>query len=228
VLLVLILLLIPPFLFTQSRSSYLAFIPACLALGLMSDKRIIILALLALSFLVSPLFLPSPVKNRIMYTFNQPESEGQIVIGDIRLDTSTSARIKSWEEVLRDWPRHPLLGYGVTGYSFVDAQLPRVLIETGVVGLAAFLYLLFSVFKLAIANLRGAQNPLFKGIGVGFIAGLVGLVVHSIGANTFIIVRIMEPFWFFAGIIAVMPELEALQPRTADVCSPATRRAVAG
>ena len=27
-------------------------------------------------------------------------------------------------------------------------------------------------------------------------------------ANTFIIVRIMEPFWFFAGIIVVMPVLE--------------------
>jgi hypothetical protein len=208
ILFLLILLLIPPFLFTQSRSSYLAFIPACLTLGLMADKRIIILALLALAFLVSPLFLPLPVKNRIMYTFTQPESEGQIVIGDIRLDTSTSARIRSWQEVLRDWSRHPLLGYGVTGYHFVDAQFPRVLIETGILGMAAFLYLIYCLFKTAVFQLRGARSPFFKGIGVGFIAGLVGLMVHAIGANTFIIVRIMEPFWFFAGIVVLIPELE--------------------
>jgi len=31
---------------------------------------------------------------------------------------------------------------------------------------------------------------------------------HAIGANTFIIVRIMELFWFLAGIMAVLPELE--------------------
>ena len=39
-------------------------------------------------------------------------------------------------------------------------------------------------------------------------AGYVGLLFHAIGTNTFIIVRIMEPFWFFAGIIAVLPEIE--------------------
>jgi len=32
--------------------------------------------------------------------------------------------------------------------------------------------------------------------------------VHSIGTNTFIIVRIMEPFWFFLGIITVLPMIE--------------------
>jgi hypothetical protein len=39
---------------------------------------------------------------------------------------------------------------------------------------------------------------------VGLIAGLVGLLVHAIGANTFIIVRIMEPFWFVTGIIIAL------------------------
>jgi hypothetical protein len=39
----------------------------------------------------------------------------------------------------------------------------------------------------------------------------VGLVVHALGANTFIIVRIMEPFWFFVGIITVLPMLERQQ-----------------
>ena len=53
-----------------------------------------------------------------------------------------------------------------------------------------------------------------------FLAGYIGLLVHAIGANTFIIVRIMEPFWFFAGIIAVLPMLEQqdeAQPRETDV-----------
>jgi hypothetical protein len=39
---------------------------------------------------------------------------------------------------------------------------------------------------------------------------------HAIGANTFIIVRIIEPFWYFAGIVAVLPELELqseMQPK---------------
>jgi len=42
-------------------------------------------------------------------------------------------------------------------------------------------------------------------------AGLTAIVTHSIGANTFIIVRIMEPFWFMTGIIATLPTLVAKQ-----------------
>jgi hypothetical protein len=47
-----------------------------------------------------------------------------------------------------------------------------------------------------------------RGLSVGLIAGLVGLLVHAIGANTFIIVRIMEPFWFLAGIIVALPAMD--------------------
>jgi len=208
ILALLIACIVPPLLFTQSRSSYLAVIPALLVLGYLTERRLIILGLLAIALMLSPLFLPKAVKNRVMFTFTQPEEQGQIQIGDLRLDTSTSARIKSWEEALSDFPRHPLLGYGVTGYHFVDAQFPRVLVETGVLGLTAFLYLLYSIFKIALKNLKETKAPFCQGLGIGFLAGFVGLIVHAIGANTFIIVRIMEPFWFFAGIIAVLPILE--------------------
>jgi O-antigen ligase len=205
---VLIICIIPPFLFTQSRSSYLAAVPALLVLGYMTDRRLIILGLLAVSLMVSPLFLPKAVKDRIMFTFTQPESRGQIKIGKLRIDTSTSARLTSWKEVMSDWPKHPLLGYGVTGYYFVDAQFPRILIESGILGLIAFFYLLYSIFKLTLNNLKEFKTPYFQGLGIGFLAGFVGLIVHAIGANTFIIVRIMEPFWFFVGIITVLPMLE--------------------
>jgi O-antigen ligase len=230
ILAVLIVCIVPPFLFTQSRSSYLAAVPALLVLGYMTDRRLIILGLVVVAFLVSPLFLPKAVKNRIMYTFTQPEEQGQIKIGKLRLDTSTSARLKSWQETLSDWPKHPVLGYGVTGYQFVDAQFPRVLIETGIIGLTAFVYLLYSIFRLTLRNLKEQKEPFFQGITIGFLAGFVGLVVHALGANTFIIVRIMEPFWFFVGIITVVPMLarrQAEQPQDAKVTGrAATARSV--
>jgi len=228
ILAVLILCIIPPFLFTQSRSSYLAIVPALLVLGYLTDRRLIILGLLAVAFMVSPLFLPKAVKSRIMYTFTQPEEQGQIQIGDLRLDTSTSARIKSWKEALSDWPKHPLLGYGVTGYHFVDAQIPRVLVETGILGLTAFLYLLYSILKLTLRNLKEIKTPYYQGLAIGFLAGFVGLVVHAIGANTFIIVRIMEPFWFFLGIITVLPMLECQQADQLQKAAAAGRAAATG
>jgi hypothetical protein len=151
---VLILSIILPLLFTKSRSSYIALIPACFTLGLLLRQRIIITGLMAAVLLLSPIFLPSTVKDRILFTFTQEESFGQVQIGGLRLDTSTSARILSLSNLLKDYPKHPVLGYGITGYQFIDAQYPKVLIETGVLGLIAFLYLLYSIFKMAIKHLK--------------------------------------------------------------------------
>ena len=224
VLLLLIFVIIPPFLFTQSRSSYLGLIPVCFIIGSLARRKIIIIGLLAVAFLLSPLFLPSQVKNRILYTFTQSEESGQVTVGGVRLDTSTSARIATLKEIITDWPKKPVFGYGVTGYGFIDSQLPRVLIETGILGLLAFLYLLYSILKLAICHLKAVKTPYFKGLTIGFFAGFIGLLFHAIGANTFIIVRIMEPFWFFAGIIAVLPSLERQNEEQPQEDRPLVRR----
>ena len=207
-LIILILAIIPPFLYAQSRSSYLAAVPAFLVLGYLMEKRVIVVGLMCVALLVSPLFLPQAVKERMLYTVPQREQKGQIAVGNVRLDTSTSARLESWKDALSDWPEHPVFGYGVTGYRFIDAQFPKVLVEAGIIGLMAFLYLLYSIMKLAVSNLKKVRSDDLKGLIIGFIAGYVGLLFHAIGANTFIIVRIMEPFWFFAGIITVLPALE--------------------
>jgi len=220
----LLLSIIAPFLFTQSRTSYLAFVPTCLALGSLMQRRIIILGFLLIALLMSPILLPSLVKDRILFTFKQQEYSGQIVIGNLRLDTSTSARIFGLKRILENFPKHPVLGYGVTGYEFTDSQLPRILIETGIVGLIAFLYLFCSIFRLAINRIREAKSPYFKGLAIGFFAGYVGLLFHSLGANTFIIVRIMEPFWFFTGIIAVLPTLERQHQEQPQEERPLVRR----
>jgi len=183
-----------------------------LILGYLSEKRVIVLSLMAIMLALSPLYLPASIKDRILYTFSQPEHREQIEIGGVRLDTSTSARLTSWKEALRDWTQHPFWGYGVTGYSFIDAQFPRVLVETGILGLAAFIYLLVSVFKLAYSNLKLLKMPEHKGLVLGFLVGYSGLLIHAIGANTFIIVRIMEPFWLLAGIVTILPNLEGAAP----------------
>jgi len=204
----LIMAILLPYLYTESRSSYAAFVPTYIALAFMCKRRGLMIGLLVIGLLLSPFLLPSNVIDRILYTFTQPEQRGQIVIGDTRIDTSASARIKSWKEGLEDVPNHPIIGYGVTGYAFMDAQFPRVLVETGILGFVAFVYLLYSIFKLSLLTVKRTEDPYFKGIAVGFLAGYVGLVFHAIGANTFIIVRIMEPFWFVLAIVAMSPTLE--------------------
>jgi hypothetical protein len=41
---------------------------------------------------------------------------------------------------------------------------------------------------------------------------LAGLIGHGISASSFIIVRIMEPFWFLMGLVAVYPLIKGELP----------------
>jgi len=195
---------------TLSRSSWLALGPMFIALIYFSKKRMVIIVPLILITVLFPFILPSNVKKRALFTFTQPRERGQIKVGGLRVDTSTSARLNSWKNVLtKDFIRHPILGYGVTGYSFLDAQYPRVLAETGLVGFVFFVWLLVAVFRNVLYAYRNTADPLFSGLSLGYLVGFVAMLVHAIGANTFIIVRIMEPFWFLTAIIIMIPTIEA-------------------
>ena len=92
----------------------------------------------------------------------------------------------------------------------MDVQYARTLVETGIVGLAVFLWLAWSALKAGLGSFRTLRDPDERGLALGFVAGTIGLLVHAAGANTFIIVRIMEPFWFFAAVVVSLPGLAAV------------------
>jgi O-antigen ligase len=196
-----------PFLYTLSRSSWLAAIPMLLTLIVLSPRRLLLMMGLGALVVLGPLAFPKQVVDRYDYTLNAKEDRGEYSIGGARLDASTSARFESWKLGLRGWASRPLFGYGVTGFAFMDAQFVRVLVETGLVGLLAFLWLLWRVVGVAWDVHRWAAGTRFEGLTLGYLAGLVAMISHGIGANTFVIVRIMEPFWFVTSVIVVLPGL---------------------
>jgi O-antigen ligase len=81
-------------------------------------------------------------------------------------------------------------------------------VETGIVGMLAFVWLVYALFKVGLSTWKKKPDDFLRGLSVGLIAGLVGLLAHAIGANTFIIVRIMEPFWFLVGIVVALSSID--------------------
>jgi O-antigen ligase len=168
-----------------------------------------------LALLLSPWWVPGPVKERIVHTFTQEELPDQLTVGKIRIDTSTSARIRSWQSSLERWKANPIFGTGVTGGPFMDAMYPRVLTETGTIGLVAFLTLLWSLFYVGLQAYREASDPYSRGLTLGFLLGHIGVLAHAVGANTFLIVRIMEPFWLIAALVVRQLMVVRLEARAA-------------
>jgi O-antigen ligase len=202
---------------TLSRSSWLALIPMVIFLLYFSKRKLLMLVPLLLVMIFAPFIMPKAVSERALYTFTQRPESGQMQIGNVRIDTSTSARLQTWKKIVKeDWIKFPVLGYGITGYTFVDAQYPRVLVETGVIGFIAFAVLMSAIFINALSVYKNTTDPLFSGISLGYLAGFAVLLTHGIGANTFIIVRIMEPFWFLTAIVIMIKQIESGEVRKED------------
>lgn len=211
-LVLLILFAIPPLLFSLSRASYLAFITGLMAFLILSHHRVLIsaiaIAILAAMMLGLPV-LPEPVQERVARTFEK-ETEYHVQIAGVDFDASSSARIVSYQKALKLWLKRPVLGYGVTGSHFIDGQYIRLLVETGIAGLVAFLAIYWRLLWAVKKVYAHAQDPALKGISMGFFCGIMALLAHAVSANTFIIIRINEPLWLMAGLVLLIPKLESI------------------
>ncbi|MGB2880024.1 MAG: hypothetical protein WBD24_07565 [Candidatus Omnitrophota bacterium] len=211
ILFLLFLFLIPTFLFTLSRSSYLGMIPALIIFALLSRNRKVVLGVLVVlcTFVVLVGAGPPIIQQRVLGAF-QPEAQQRLKqVGPVKLGPSPAARVISWQKVFTyDFPRRPFLGLGMTGGAFLDSQYVLALQETGLIGLTLFLWLILRIWRSALNVYNTVETPLFKGLALGYLAGFVGLLFQAIGTNTFIIIRIAEPFWFFTAIIMKMKDIE--------------------
>jgi hypothetical protein len=194
---------------TLSRSSYLAGAVLLMAVGLTQWRRPRVLTVLLVIIMLIPLLAPANVKQRVNETFFGRQYGGEIKVGSVGLDLSTTERLRSWEYVLRDWVHDPILGRGITGYAWADAQYVKILGETGLAGLIAFGVIVYRLWRCARESFLSQTDPVAKGLAHGFLLGLVAMLAHGIGANTFIIIRIMEPFWLCAGLVMLLPTLSA-------------------
>lgn len=215
------LFMLPPFLMTLSRSSYLGLAGAAFFHMTATRRRRVQLALgfggAALLVLLVPT-LRRNVLERVEYTFTGVEKgvRGQTYsVGAMHLEGSAYARFTSWRRIFfEEFPKHPLLGAGVTGVGLSDAQYPLVIGETGLVGFFLFLWMIKRVWDCAWFLWRSAELSEDKALGLGLLTALVGLLLHATAANTFIIVRVMEPFWFLAALAARRyAELTEREPR---------------
>lgn len=212
-----------PFFFTLSRASYLGLIPAFLVIARFTTRRRFITGLILFGLVCSPILIyvaPKSVRDRVTYTFQEEKGADTVRVGKVAFDPSTSARLISFKAAMEGFSQRPIFGWGVTGFGFMDAQYARVLAETGIVGFVAFIWLCWSVWRHARATHGTRGDPEERGLTLGFLAGFVGLLVHAFGSNTFIIVRIMEPFWLFAGIVMMIPVLEARERAAAAAAAP--------
>lgn len=205
-----IFLAIIPILFSQSRGTWASIIPWYITFLIISNKKKTLGIVLVLALAIGPFIIPQSIKQRVSYTFEKQQGwayQYQEKVGGVVLDTSTSERLSSNKKALAAFTQKPVFGYGITGWRFLDAQYLKTLVETGLLGFTAFGYMLYVILRETRKVYLNTQDMFFKGISMGFFAGTIAMMTHALGANTFIIVRIMEPFWFLMAIVISIPQI---------------------
>lgn len=197
-----------PLVMTLSRATYFSLFVALLLIGIFARKPLVVMAVLLL-ILTAPLTMPDEVVDRVMYTFHH---EGvDLAVGgietDIKIDKSTYERVYVWEKVRFNMGVWPWLGGGVSWDTVLDSQYARVLIETGILGALAFAFLLFRLVRTSWQAFRWNRYWVFKGLSLGMLVTTLGLIVHGLGTISFLIVRIMEPYWMLMALTVVARQI---------------------
>jgi len=208
----LIPLIVWVFLHTLSRGSYLGYFPVLITLAFLlpNERRIYGMAILIGSLVLLP-NLPSYITARIERTFEgRQEYKIPTITGEekvIRLDSSSSSRVTKFENILNYWSEYPVFGLGITGAGFVDSTIFRTIGELGLMGMLVLVWLFYTILSETFNAYKYSRNKLNKGLCIGYICGIIGLLVHATTANTFFLIRIMGPFWFLTGLIFLIPQL---------------------
>jgi len=192
-------------LLTKSRGAWLGFIGAILLLFFFSKIKfkikligITIFILIFISILIIP-FVSYQYSN--LGEFISPRFSSEIL--------SQEPRLLGLSFVLDLWKQYPILGVGLGNYGFYAAQhfhsplivsgagrWLQALVETGILGFAAFIWLIFTYYKILIRALRKARNTSWYPYFLGYLACFTAMIVQYF----FSFDRFPLYFWVFLGI----------------------------
>jgi O-antigen ligase len=197
------------FLMTLSRSGWISLFPAVMTfIFFMKKYRFQLVILIMIAAIALPIVAPEKVRFRVKETFT-PWKQYSLAGSRVGVDESTAARIESWGKGIHRWSYKPIFGYGIPCGAFIDNQYMRTLNESGIIGFAVFMWILILIFNITRESYAEAEGDNFRlAISLGLLAGFMGLLALSASAAAFILIRIMEPFWFIMAIVVMLPELE--------------------
>ena len=191
---------------TYSRQAYFLII---LSIAVLLLRRSIIAAVAIGVLLVSLVgYLPDSVFQRVEET--KQESKG----GEEEVDASTSSRWEIWEGGMKMLASNPI-GVGLNRwkgeignfckYKKMDAHNFYVLTlgECGPLGLAALLYLIYSLFGLAkfLRENRPGDDPELQALTVGFTMCTLNMALGGIYGSPTLEGAVMAPYWALAGLL---------------------------
>ena len=178
--------------YTFSRAGYLAILLGVLVLGILKDRKLLLV--LGVFLLIWQSVVPAAVRERVNMTQN---ANGQ-------LEASAQERVDLWENAEQAFLRSPLVGNGYATFQLGEhvANLKdthnwyvKVLVETGLIGFIMALLLLLQMLALSYRLFKRASDPLYRGLGLGLFLAVCACIVANCFGDRWTYVEITALLW---------------------------------
>jgi putative inorganic carbon (HCO3(-)) transporter len=178
--------------YTFSRGGYLAVLVSVLVLGLLKDRKLLLI--LGAFLLTWQTLVPTAVRERVSMT---QDASGH-------LEASAQERIDLWKDAERRFFRSPIVGEGFATFQLgehVDNLRDthnwyiKILVETGIVGLIIALFLLQQMVATSYRLFRSATDPLFAGLGLGLLLACCACMVANFFGDRWTYLEITGLLW---------------------------------
>lgn len=203
------LVMLASLVFTFSRGAWIGFMLAAGIYILLKDKRFIIPAVILAVLVVAA--VPS-VGDRIGYMLSPEYIESSLRGG----------RLVRWLTGLEILKNNLLLGVGLghfggavamnngmkylVGYTwtdtfYMDNNMLKMAVESGLLGFGAFMILMYSVVINSFRTIKLSSTKASRELSTGILAGLCGVIAHNFFENVFETPMMTSLFWLFVAII---------------------------
>ena len=185
--------------YTFSRGAYLAILFTVLVLGLLKDRKLLLV--LTVFLLTWQTVVPTAVRERVTMTEN---SNGQ-------LEASAQERVDLWSNAWNSIQRSPIVGNGFATFQLgehVDNLKDthnwyvKVMVETGIIGLSMALFLLQQMLALSYRLFRRATDPLYQGLGLGLLLATCSCMVANLFGDRWTYLEITALLWVLVAAAA--------------------------
>jgi O-antigen ligase len=182
--------------YTFSRGGYLAVLLSVLVLGLLKDRKLLLV--LGIFLLTWQTVVPAPVRERITMTEN---SNGQ-------LEASAQERVDLWQNAEKSILHSPIVGTGYATFQLgehVDNLKDthnwyvKVMVETGIIGLIIAFILLQQLLAMSYRLFKRATDPLYQGLGLGLLLATCSCIVANFFGDRWTYLEITGLLWVLVG-----------------------------
>lgn len=204
---------------TLSRGAYAGFLLGLFVLGLIKERRILVL--MAILFVVWQSLVPYAVTQRVMMTYQ----EGGTV------DSSSGERLTVWQDALQVINEDPVFGTGFNTYEYMHRVMEftdthnyylKVMLETGFVGLLTFAWLVGVGCKMSWRLFRVTGDPMLSGLGCGLFAVWICVLVVNFFGDRWTYLQVNGFLWVLLGLAARGLYVVSQEKESSERAAPAT------